>query len=73
MTDGSYKLKVSGKPTAIGQKAYYGVSEYEHSGNVIRLSGNQIRSKWGQQSLVEHSVYNCPYYFVQVPVKFFGR
>lgn len=72
-TDGSYSLKSSNKPTATGQKVYYPGSGREHSGNVIRLSGNQIRSKWGEQSVVEHSVGNCPYYFIPLSVKFYGR
>lgn len=72
-SDGSYKLKAEHSPTAIGQKAYYPGSGKEHSGHVVRLSGNQIRSKWGEQSLVEHSVSNCPYFFIPLSVKFYGR
>lgn len=72
-TDGSYSLKTSNSPSAVGQKAYYPGSGNEHSGNVIRLSGNQIRSKWGEQSLVEHTVANCPYFFIPLSVKFYGR
>lgn len=72
-SDGSYSLKASNSPTATGQKAYYPGSGNEHSGNVIRLSGNQIRSKWGEQSVVEHSVSNCPYFFIPLSVKFYGR
>lgn len=72
-SDGSYSLKASNSPTATGQKAYYPGNGNEHSGNVIRLSGNMIKSKWGEQSLVEHSVGNCPYFFVPLSVKFYGR
>ena len=72
-SDGSYKLKANNSPTAIGQKAYYPGIGKEHSGNVVRLSGNQIRSKWGEQSVVEHSVSNCPYFFIPLNVKFYGR
>lgn len=72
-SDGSYSLKASNSPKATGQKAYYPGSGKEHSGNVIRLSGNQIKSKWGEQSLVEHSVSNCPYFFIPLSVKFYGR
>lgn len=71
--DGSYKLKSTDSPSAVGQKAYYPGSGNEHSGNVVRKSGNQIRSKWGEQSVVEHSVGNCPYFFIPLSVKFYGR
>lgn len=72
-SDGSYRLKASDSPSAIGQKAYYGASSGTHSGNVIRLSGNAIKSKWGELSLVEHSIGNCPYFFIPLSVKFYGR
>ena len=72
-TDGSYSLEASNSPTDVGQKVYYPGSGKEHSGNVISLSGNTIRSKWGEQSLVEHSVGNCPYFFIPLSVKFYGR
>ena len=68
--DGSYKLKAKNSPTQIGQKIYYPGT---HSGNVIGLSGNMIRSKWGPLSLVEHSVENCPYFFIPLVVRFYGR
>ncbi len=73
MTDGSYTLKNSDNPSATGQKAYYPGIGQEHSGNVIRLTGNAIRSKWGEQSLVEHGIGNCPYFFIPLSVKFYGR
>uniref|UniRef100_UPI004057A619 hypothetical protein n=1 Tax=Acetatifactor sp. TaxID=1872090 RepID=UPI004057A619 len=72
-TDGSYTLKSSDDPTAIGQKAYYPGNGNEHSGVVISLTGNEIRSKWAEYSLVEHSVENCPYFFIPLSVKFYGR
>lgn len=71
--DGSYRLITSNSPSAVGQKAYYPGYQKEHSGNVIRMNGNQILSKWGPQCLVEHSVGNCPYSFVPLSVKFYGR
>ncbi len=71
--DGSYILQTRDAPSAIGQKAYYGGVGKEHSGIVVRLSGNKIRSKWGEQSLVEHSVSNCPYFFIPLSVAFYGR
>lgn len=69
-SDGSYKLKAKYSPTQIGQKIYY---PNTHSGNVIRLSGNMIKSKWGALSMVEHSVENCPYFFIPLVVRFYGR
>ena len=63
----------NGTLVAVGQKAYYPYSGEEHSGNVIRMNGNQIRSKWGNGFLVEHSVGNCPYFYHPVSVKFYGR
>lgn len=71
--DGSYRLITSNSPSAVGQKAYYPGSGREHSGKVVRMNGNQIRSKWGEQCLVEHSVGNCPYFFAPLSVKFYGR
>ena len=71
--DGSYTLKCTDSPSAIGQIAYYGGNNKEHSGKVIWLNGNTIKSKWGPLSLVEHSVGNCPYFFIPLSVKFYGR
>lgn len=71
--DGSYRLVTTNSPSTVGQKAYYPGSGREHSGNVVRMNGNQIRSKWGGQCLVEHSVGNCPYFFSPLSVKFYGR
>lgn len=71
--DGSYTLQTWNSPSVVGQKAYYGGEGKEHSGVVIRLSGNTIKSKWGEQSLVEHSVSSCPYFYIPLAVQFYGR
>lgn len=71
--DGSYNVQSVDSPGMIGQKAYYGGVGKEHSGIVVSLSGNHIRSKWGEQSLVEHSISNCPYFFIPLSVNFYGR
>lgn len=68
--DGSYSLKAQGQPTAVGQKVTYGGTT--HSGIVIGLSGNCIRSKWGRMNLVDHSVTNCPYYYAPVIVSYYN-
>lgn len=68
--DGRYSLKAQGQPTAVGQKVTYGGTT--HSGIVIGLSGNCIRSKWGRMNLVDHSVTNCPYYYAPVVVSYYN-
>lgn len=72
-TDGSYRLVATNAPTALSQKAYYSGYGKEHSGVVVSLTGNQIKSKWGEQSLVLHSIGNCPYFFIPLEVEFYGR
>lgn len=71
--DGSYRLEKKDSPSKIGQKIYYPGYGKEHSGKVVNLNGNQIRSKWGMQSLVEHDLGNCPYFFIPLSVEFYGR
>ncbi len=70
--DGSYSLQSMYMPSAIGQKIFYPGTNNEHSGVVVRLSGNKIRSKWGPQSLVEHDVENCPYFFIPLAVRYYA-
>ena len=59
------------------QEGFYAVKEHfyggtTHSGIVIGLSGNCIRSKWGRMNLVDHSVTNCPYYYAPVIVSYYN-
>lgn len=72
-TDGTYTKVSADTPMAIGQVIYYTSPGDEHSGRVISTTGNCIESKWGQQSLVKHTIENCPYlYYVLVePYQFY--
>jgi hypothetical protein len=73
MTDGSYTRVGTGRTMQPGQIIYYTMPGNEHSGIVISTSGNTIRSKWGEWSLVEHARENCPYYYAIVanPFEFY--
>lgn len=71
-TDGSYTLRCYNSPSAIGQVIYYPNLGDTHSGRVVSLTGNMIRSKWGPQSLVLHSVTNCPYFYIPLQVQFYN-
>lgn len=67
--DGSYSLASTYSPTAVGQRVTYAGTT--HSGIVISLAGNGVRSKWGEYCLVEHSLTNCPYYYAPVVLQFY--
>lgn len=60
MTDGSY-VYVGGYPTANGQIVYYPYTE-KHSGIVTDYVNLKVKSKWGLGPLMEHNVYDCPYF-----------
>ena len=71
--DGSCHVQAINAPTRIGQIIWYPGHGNEHSGRVVRLSGNTIRSKWSERSLVEHTIGNSPYFFIPLQVRFYGR
>lgn len=77
MSDGSYSL-VAGTygpdrytiPSGIREytnKVYYGAPDdnnwiYLHSGITVPNTTNYVLSKWGQDRLYKHYVWDCPYY-----------
>ncbi len=76
MSDGSYTKRTSGY--SIGDKIYYPLSGYEHSGVVTEKNPNSttypyITSKWGMCGLMRHAANNCPYFIGPIDLKYYYR